>query len=533
MRVEVEVVEQGLRGLLGRRLARAQLAVDVEQRVVLAGGVVLLQGVPDRLVVAELLEDLVVGPAERLEEHGDRLLALAVDADADHVALVDLELEPGTTARDDLGREDVLVGGLVRRALEVDARAADELGDDDALGAVDDEGAALGHEREVAHEDRLALDLTGGVVHELGGDEQGRGVGEVALLAVLDRVLELLEAVVAEGQRHRAAEVLDRGDLLEDLLEAGAVGDVVPALGLGRGDPGLPALVAEQPVEALGLQGQEVGDLERLADLREGETAGDRHCGVHVLGRGARGSQGGFLPQACSDFWAGRTRPDRTTGPPAAGPPGTTGGMATRRLSDERGKVGGSAKRQHTRERHDRPARSSLPARATAPRRSGATRTGWRPDPGIVKAGARIGDVRRPRPVTGARLARRPRTRERAGPDRVVRTRPFAAWRQSPEGTGSLEGDGGAGALELLLGLLGGRLVDLLEDGLGGAVDEVLGLLETEGRERADLLDDLDLLVAGGLEDDVELVLLLGGGGLGGATGGGRRRRRRRPERRR
>ena len=53
--------------------------------------------------------------------------------------------------------------------LEVDAGRADELRDDDTLGAVDDEGALVGHQREVAHEDRLALDLAGLVVHELGG----------------------------------------------------------------------------------------------------------------------------------------------------------------------------------------------------------------------------------------------------------------------------------------------------------------------------------------------------------------------------
>src|SRR5205823_3189879 len=40
-------------------------------------------------------------------------------------------------------------------------------------------------------------------------------------------------------------------------------------------------------------------------------------------------------------------------------------------------------------------------------------------------------------------------------------------------------------------------------------VHEVLGLLEAEGREGAHLLDDLDLLLAGGGEDDVELVFLL------------------------
>src|SRR3954449_7222955 len=86
----------------------------------------------------------------------------------------------------------------------------------------------------------------------------------------------------------------------------------------------------------------------------------------------------------------------------------------------------------------------------------------------------------------------------------------------------SLDGDGGAGALEGSLGLLRGVLGDLLQDGLGRVVDQVLGLLEAERGQAAHLLDDLDLLVAGSLEDDVELVLL--GSGLvatAAATGGG------------
>src|SRR4051794_41616013 len=88
-----------------------------------------------------------------------------------------------------------------------------------------------------------------------------------------------------------------------------------------------------------------------------------------------------------------------------------------------------------------------------------------------------------------------------------------------------LDGDGGAGALERGLGLLGLVLGDLLQDRLRRVVDQVLGLLEAERGEAAHLLDDLDLLVAGALEDDVELVLL--GGGLlatATATGGGRSR---------
>src|SRR4051794_41477484 len=84
-----------------------------------------------------------------------------------------------------------------------------------------------------------------------------------------------------------------------------------------------------------------------------------------------------------------------------------------------------------------------------------------------------------------------------------------------------LEGDGCAGLFEQCLGLLGGLLVRALEHDTGSAVNEGLRLAETEAREGAHLLDDLDLLVASGLENDVERVLLLNlFSGATGATGG-------------
>src|SRR5829696_2983998 len=109
------------------------------------------------------------------------------------------------------------------------------------------------------------------------------------------------------------------------------------------------------------------------------------------------------------------------------------------------------------------------------------------------------------------------------GPCRVVHHPAINA------GRGSLDGDGGAGALEGSLGLLRGVLGDLLQDRLRRVVDQVLGLLEAERGQAAHLLDDLDLLVAGSLEDDVELVLLGSGlvataaatGGRGGRDGHG------------
>src|SRR6187200_2011788 len=88
---------------------------------------------------------------------------------------------------------------------------------------------------------------------------------------------------------------------------------------------------------------------------------------------------------------------------------------------------------------------------------------------------------------------------------------------------GLLELDGGAGRFQLRLRLLGVLLGDPLEHRLRCPVDEVLGLLEAEAREGADLLDDVDLLLAGGDEDHVELVLLLGTRGGTAAVAAGSR----------
>src|SRR5579875_1395902 len=74
-----------------------------------------------------------------------------------------------------------------------------------------------------------------------------------------------------------------------------------------------------------------------------------------------------------------------------------------------------------------------------------------------------------------------------------------------------LELDGPAGLLDVGLELVGLLLLDALLHGLGGLVDEGLRLLEPETGGGADDLDHLDLLVAGGGEDDVEARLLLGG----------------------
>ena len=170
----------------------------------------------------EHLEDLLIGfsDAKSLEEGGDVLATLAIDPDTDCVLLVGVELEPGAATGDDLSGVDHFVGGFVWRLGKVDARRTDELGNDDPLGPVDDENALLRHDREVAKEHLLLLDLTGLAVHEPGGDEHGEGVVGVALLGLFDGHLRLTKTVIRQFERKRTGEVLDRAHLVEDLLQA-------------------------------------------------------------------------------------------------------------------------------------------------------------------------------------------------------------------------------------------------------------------------------------------------------------------------
>src|SRR4051812_2859049 len=113
-------------------------------------------------------------------------------------------------------------------------------------------------------------------------------------------------------------------------------------------------------------------------------------------------------------------------------------------------------------------------------------------------------------------LARRNRERRPVG-------RRWNCGSRAPERRALLDLDGGAGLLELALELVGLVAVDALLDGLRRLVDERLGLLEAEAGRRAHDLDDLDLLVAGAGEDDVERRLLLGLLGLGAAAPRARR----------
>src|SRR6187200_3519167 len=127
--------------------------------------------------------------------------------------------------------------GLATVVVKEHAGRAVHLGDDDALGPVDDERAVHRHERHVAHIDVLLLDILDragagllvDVEHDQPeGDLERRRIGHATLLAFLDIVLRRVERVADKLELGTLTEILDRKDGakygLQSLILAPALG---------------------------------------------------------------------------------------------------------------------------------------------------------------------------------------------------------------------------------------------------------------------------------------------------------------------
>ncbi len=168
---------------------------------------VLIQGclhVPVAFIGVDIGEQghhfIVVGHAQGAEENRRRDLALPVYLDRDDVFGAGLKLKPSATRGDQLGRAEAAVADGVPLQDEIDSRRADQLAYHDALRAVDDKCAVVGHHGDVAHEDLLFLDLAGIFHHQASPHVKGLGVGDLPLLALLRRVFGIAEVMLQEMQ---------------------------------------------------------------------------------------------------------------------------------------------------------------------------------------------------------------------------------------------------------------------------------------------------------------------------------------------
>src|SRR5690606_7900442 len=190
----------------------------------------------------------------------------AVNLHREDVLVGRLELEPGTAIRDELGLRQRAARRRVRLALEVHARRPDELGDDDALRTINDEGAVGCHHREIAQEDTIRagfLDLTGFLHLETRRHAQRSGIGDVTLTAKdLGNARVLLGALLLLALRHPGPDRIEARLRDEELHLAMVVGN--------RGDffEELAKTFLHEPAERFQLDLHQVGELQDQRDAR-------------------------------------------------------------------------------------------------------------------------------------------------------------------------------------------------------------------------------------------------------------------------
>ena len=154
----------------------------------------MLEGGHHEFGETETIRDILRRQTQSLQQHSDGLTTFTVDADANGVSLVDVELQPCTAGRDDLDGVQRTLGRLVDGLVEVDARRANQLRHDDTLGTVDDERAFIRHHWEIANEDGLAFNFARHGVGKFRRHIERGGVVNVLILGFIDRVLDVVEA---------------------------------------------------------------------------------------------------------------------------------------------------------------------------------------------------------------------------------------------------------------------------------------------------------------------------------------------------
>ena len=182
----------------GGNFAGAEPSVQLDKTVALGLRGILCDGVFNHFIVCEQIKERSVrAETQRAEQDGCANLSLSVDVNPQNALRVLLEFKPRAAVWDNGSSENFLTG-LVPRGSVVGTGRADELGDDNALGAVDYKRTRIGHKRELAHKYGLVDNLFLYLVDEPNLDVHGKRVSSVAVATLLFVVLRLFVKPVFE-----------------------------------------------------------------------------------------------------------------------------------------------------------------------------------------------------------------------------------------------------------------------------------------------------------------------------------------------
>ncbi len=185
----------------------------------------------DPLTRIEVVQELFGGVSKRFQKHRHGEFPAAVDAIVENIFGIEFKVEPGAAKRDDARRVQNLPAGVGFSSvmIEENPRRTMQLAHHDPLGAVDNEGPIVGHQRQRPEIDFLFLDVANRagagffvdvVDDQAHHDFQGGFVGHSPRQTFFDIVFDFAKTVLNKLQRSRATEILNGENALENFLES-------------------------------------------------------------------------------------------------------------------------------------------------------------------------------------------------------------------------------------------------------------------------------------------------------------------------
>ena len=219
--VEEQGVQMALCAVHCRRLARTQFSVYFQQCFFGVVGAVLFDGRNDAWVISKEFQDLsVAGKSESTDEGGYRQLSVFINTNIENVVGVGLIFKPCAAVWNDCGGEQLFTGFVAGYSI-INTGGTNQLGNNDTLCTVDDEGAAWCHDRKITHKDVLLFYLSGFLVQQACTNAQRSRIGRVTLFALFDGVFwGLVKTVVNKVEHQIALIVRNLGNILKYFLQS-------------------------------------------------------------------------------------------------------------------------------------------------------------------------------------------------------------------------------------------------------------------------------------------------------------------------
>ena len=198
--IEEHIVDKNFSRLNVGGLTGTELLVYLLKSLLAIGGAVLLcksnalvlhQGSLKSLLVTEHRDDRVVivltGSAKRTDKHADGKLTVLVDLNVEETCRIALILKPCSSVRNYCCGE-IMFALLVNLIGVVHSGGTHQLGYDNSLCTVNNKGAVIGHEGEVAEEDLRGLKLAGSLIYQTNTHLHMCIVGHRSVLTLLNRI---------------------------------------------------------------------------------------------------------------------------------------------------------------------------------------------------------------------------------------------------------------------------------------------------------------------------------------------------------